>query len=128
MKPRKRKNPAPKVTGDNYFDAAHALYWYMSDYAPIRNSYAIAQTLAYTPGAIERGLNTDEYYEAQDFYSALEDKEVDPMDLAKAIERAYNETHDNPKRRSKKKTAKKAAKKTAKKAAKKTAKRRSIRI
>lgn len=74
-----------RITADNRFDAAQALYWYAADNHGGQSSalYSILSRLDYRPGERERGPNTEE---AEQIYSALERGELTPDEVLKAVQ------------------------------------------
>lgn len=78
-----------KVTPENYFDAAQALYWYCNDWHSGQSSelYSIMSArLEYNPGCLERG--PEEGSEASTLYAELESGAWDATEMLDAIKAA----------------------------------------
>ena len=75
-----------KVTTENYFEAAQALYWYCANYhsglsCPLYS--ILSRKLGYTPSPSELGVS-----EEDTFYKALESGEILAEDMLSAIHEA----------------------------------------
>jgi hypothetical protein len=86
-------HPVPQdIKKYDRMNLATALYWYCADYHGGQNSpeYSVLSTLGYRPGAMERGIE-EEDYEQKDVYDRLVSKEIDVESLKDFITGLYED-------------------------------------